>query len=242
MGRRRLLLNNSTDTNGAAFLVKGCTNATIDLLDFQFGASITGMKVVNSTAVIRIRGCATGNSTTVIMLTNTANVCIDDMWYEGNDAADFLDASGSGTFTVSGFNANVNVNVGPDGQAVLFTNWTGTALMQNGGIRDKVVPASGSGSLWLNGLTYFGFTNPLPPVGLATFGANNLSVQTNRFGIDQTFTDYFKTSDSGPLNTNLVHSSMLQLRNTKALQNPSAGSMIIESVIVDKSNVGLFVK
>ena len=233
---RRLLLNNSTDTKGCNFLVRGCTNATIDMLDFQFGGSVNGMIVDNSTAVIRMRGCATADCTVLMTLTNNANVCIDEMWYESNAAADFLHASGSGAFSIQGFNAAVNVTAGPDGQAVLFTNWNGTALMSQGGIRDRIIPASGNGSLWINGIEFDNqTTNPLAvPIGLATFNANNVrSITNNVLTVEA---DYAAVSNA------LIRSTMALVRSTKANQNPDPGSLVIENVYIDKCNTSLILK
>jgi len=71
-----------------------------------------------------------------------------------------VDASGSGTLSVSGFRAAMNGAIGANGQGAVFTNWNGTALILNGGINENIVPASGTGSLWLGGLVY-GITKAL---------------------------------------------------------------------------------
>ena len=44
------------------------------------------------------------------------------------------------------------------------------------------------------------------------------------------------------VNTNLVRSTMSQVRSTKALQNPDPGSAIMESVVVNEAVVGLLVQ
>jgi hypothetical protein len=233
---RRTLLQNSTYSAGACLLVRGCNNATIDLLDFQFGGtSVNGLFVDNSTAIMRLRGCATSDSTTLITLTNQANVCVEEIWYESNSAADLVHASGSGTFTLQGFKGAVNVTAGADGKTAIFTNWNGTALISQGSIRDKVIPANGTGSLWLNGLGFINVTSPLSPANaLAVFNVNNTRSETN--GDSTQISDYAAVSNA------LIRSTMAQIRSTQALQNCPTNAVRLESILVDKCNVSVLVK
>ena len=240
---RRLFLQNDTEFgHGICLLARGCTNATIDLLDFEHAGGSNNVVVDNCSAPIRIRGGASGNAVVVYSLTNTVNLCVEDIWFEGSVSNrtqnaeaenDFIHATGAtGTFTIQGFHAVVTRTNGPIGECAIFTNWNGVALISQGKVYDKVVPASGSGSLWLNGLEYSNVTNAFSTSGILTnFNANNC--QNPGDG---------QIADFMALNTNLVRSTMSQVRSTKALQNPDPGSAIMESVAVNKSIVGLLVQ
>ena len=108
--------------------------------------------------------------------------------------------------------------------------------MSQGGIRDRIIPASGSGSLWINGIEFDNqTTNPLAvPIGLATFNANNVrSITNNVLTVEA---DYAAVSNA------LIRSTMALVRSTKANQNPDPGSLVIESVYIDKCNTSLILK
>ena len=239
---RRLFLQNRTDIGyGICLLARGCTNATIDLLDFEHAGGSNDVVVDNCAAPIRIRGGVSSNSRLVYNLTNTVNICIEDIWFEGTVSNEvphitndfiYAHAGSTGSFTIQGFQSAVYRPIGPKGECAIFTNWNGVALISQGEVYDRIVPASGSGSLWLNGLEYNNVSNPFSTSGsLSSFNANNC--QTSG-GSD--IADYLA------VNTNLVYSTMSQVRSTRALQNPDPGSAVMESVVVNNPIVGLLVQ
>jgi len=234
------MLNTPEGASGANLLIRNCTNATIDLLDLQReanGSAQDDIVVNNSTAVVRMRGFASGNGLMVYTFTNTVNFCATDGWYEPA-ATNYIIASGTGTFTIQGFQAAIN-----GGRAAL-ANWNGTALLSQGEIIGTVAPSSGTGSFWLNGVNFFNVTNLISSVGsLTTFDANNNRVQTNVIvTINSTNNPSVQISDSAALNTNLIRSTMSQVRSTKALQNPAPGSAVIDSVSVVQAIVSILIQ
>ena len=214
---QRLQVTQAEDPNGAAVIVRNCTNATIDLLNFEHKQSVNGVIVDNSPAAIHIRGTASSDESSVVYtVTNNANLTVEDVFYQSSVSNTYLLASGTGVVGFQGIIAAHDALTG-NHVSLFFNNWTGTGLVSQALLYNKVAPTSGSGLVWVNGVGYFNVTNPYSPtVGLANFNANNNAL----YGTNGTS----QVADYAPVNTNLVRAAMTHIRSTTAAQNPDTNS------------------
>lgn len=232
---QRLQVTQAEDPHGAAVIVRNCTNATIDLLNFEHKQSVNGVIVDNSTAAVHIRGTAASDESGVVYTaTNSANLVVEDVFYQSSVSNTYLQASGTGFVGLQGIIAAHDALTG-NHVSLFFNNWTGTGLVSQALLYNKVAPTSGSGLVWVNGVGYFNVIDPYSPaVGLANFNANNNAL----YGTNGTS----QVPDFAPVNTNLIRSAMAQLRSTTAAQNPDTNSCIIANVSILQVATGLLLK